>query len=87
MLDRLGLPNTRETAAAVEGCRYNLWPSFLCADAPPWSLVDVGANDGGFLSSVLQLVSPREVFVFEPLPAWKYSGVRNGHSSAQGPCF
>jgi len=73
MLGRLGLPNTRQTAAAVEGCRYNLWPSFLRVDAPPWTLVDVGANDGGFLSSVFQLVSPREVFVFEPLPACQSS--------------
>lgn len=89
MLGRLGLPNTRETAAAVDGCRYNLWPSFLRADAPPWTLVDVGANDGGFLSSAFQLVSPREVFVFEPLPACQASlqALLSKHSNAHlFPC-
>lgn len=89
MLGRLGLPNSRETAAAVEGCRYNLWPSFLRADAPPWTLVDVGANDGGFLSSVLKLVSPREMFVFEPLPSCQSSlqAILSKHANAHlFPC-
>lgn len=84
ILGRLSLPNTREMIAAVEGCRYNLWPSYLRADSPPWVLVDVGANNGGFLSSVLQLVSLREVFVFEPLPACQSSlqELLGKHSSA-----
>ena len=69
VLDRLGLTDSAELQAAVNGCHYDLWPSFLRREAPDWTLVDVGGNNGGFLSSTLSLVSPREIFVFEPLPA------------------
>lgn len=68
-LAQLGLAGGSNIECALDACRYELWPPFLRKNAPAWTLVDVGANEGGFLSSVLQLVSPKEIFVFEPQPA------------------
>ena len=68
-LGRLGIPTDAATLAAVDSCRYELWPSFLRRGAPAWTLVDVGANEGGFVGAVTSLVKLRAVHAFEPLPA------------------
>lgn len=67
-MGRLALPATSEIAAAVDACRYDLWPSFLRAGSAPWTLVDVGANEGAFIDAVSRLVSLKEVYAFEPQP-------------------
>lgn len=67
-LGRLGLPSDLETLAAAESCRYELWPKFLRWGAAPWTLVDVGANDGDFVGAVGRLTKLRSAHVFEPLP-------------------
>jgi FkbM family methyltransferase len=65
----LGLSPTPERAAAVEICRYDLWPTFLRRGSRAWNLVDVGANDGLFIAAVHSLVELQSVFAFEPLAA------------------
>lgn len=67
-MSRLGLPGCKQLAEAVETCRYELWPDFLRRREEPWTLVDVGANEGDFLSAVGQLAELKSVFAYEPLP-------------------
>lgn len=75
-LDLLGIPHggaaawrqTARLAAHVERCRFDLWPEFLRRKIERWSLVDVGANEGGFIDSVCALSPPASIFAFEPLP-------------------
>lgn len=71
-LKRLGLSRRhlswRQIESAVQSCRFALWPEALRRAPFDWVLVDVGANDGQYLSSVLKLVSPQMVIAFEPLP-------------------
>jgi FkbM family methyltransferase len=71
-LQRIGLSpgasEVRRYEAAVNGCRFELWPAFL-RTAQDWTLVDVGANEGDFIRAATQLAKPAAVIAFEPLPA------------------
>lgn len=57
----------RQLDEAVQSCRFALWPQVLRQEPFNWVLVDVGANNGDYLSSALRLVSPQMVIAFEPL--------------------
>ena len=59
---------SHDCEAAVEACRFDLWPLFL-RHSPDWILIDVGANDGDFIRAATQLSKPAAVVAFEPLPA------------------
>lgn len=68
-MGRLGLPGNQAVADAVDSCRFDLWPLELRRPAEPWTLVDVGANEGEFSSAVSRLVRLAGVHAFEPQPA------------------
>jgi FkbM family methyltransferase len=84
-MGRLGLPGTRGMADAVESCRFDLWPLELRQPAEPWTLVDVGANEGEFSGAVSRLVRLAGVHAFEPQPACQpilkrsLNEIRNSH--------
>jgi len=67
-LQRLGLPATRDIAAAVAACRFEIWPRELRQANQPWILVDVGANRGEFTSAANRLAKLKGVHAFEPQP-------------------
>lgn len=67
-LGRLGLPARKDVAAAVEACRYELWPPELRQASSPWMLVDVGANKGEFTAAAAVLANLKGVIAFEPQP-------------------
>ena len=79
-LDLLGIPHggpaafrrTARLAAQVEGCRFDLWPTFLRRGLKRWGLIDVGANTGEFIRSVCALAPPGRIYAFEPLPEFKH---------------
>lgn len=87
-MSRLGLPGTPAMAGAVEACRFDLWPTFLRQPAKPWTLVDVGANEGDFTRAAAQLTNLAGVHAFEPQLACQASLqqaldlVRNSHLHA-----
>tara|TARA_R110002049_G_scaffold4601_4_gene31854 strand:- start:84180 stop:84998 length:819 start_codon:yes stop_codon:yes gene_type:complete len=68
-LTRLGLPPTPRHLEAIEACRYELWPKFLRDKSRPWSLVDVGANEGDFVEAVTTLANVPVAYAIEPQPA------------------
>src|SRR5882724_4766518 len=57
-LGRIGLRpppfRSRACEAAVDACRFELWPSFL-RKTNDWMLVDVGANQGDFIRAATLL--------------------------------
>ena len=67
-MNRLGLPSSEALATAVEECRYDLWPSALKEPDKPWTLVDVGANEGEFSAAAATLARLNGVHAFEPQP-------------------
>jgi FkbM family methyltransferase len=84
VLHSLGLPDGADIAAAVSGCRFDLWPPFLRENPSGWTLVDVGANEGDFIAAVLRISSPHRVFAFEPQPSCQASlhRILAGHANA-----
>lgn len=68
-LSRLNLANDAATAAAVEACRFDLWPEDLRNAPDAWTLVDVGANVGDFVRAVSRLTELKSVYAFEPQPS------------------
>lgn len=66
---------------AIESARYSILPA-ACKRSPSF-VIDVGANEGQWLSSLLKLVPISEVWVFEPNPdAMKICQRRLGNSPA-----
>jgi FkbM family methyltransferase len=68
-LNRLGLPMTTDMEEAVGACRYDLWPKELKNATEPWTLVDVGANEGEFSAAAAHLAKLSGIHAFEPQPA------------------
>jgi FkbM family methyltransferase len=76
-LRRLGIANHRikrrrqasEITSSVAECSFALWPFELRQAPYDWTLVDVGANIGGFCAAALSLVKPAELVAFEPQPS------------------
>ena len=67
-MERLGFPGSQAVADAVASCRYDLWPVELRHPNKPWTLVDVGANEGEFSAAAARLVKLDGVHAFEPQP-------------------
>lgn len=61
-----GFSRTAFLVDCVGRCNYTLWPPSLKTKPYNWTLVDVGANEGSFLSAALSLVDPANIYVFEP---------------------
>ena len=68
-MQRMGFLHSKEIAAAVKSCRYELWPSRLRNTGDAWTLIDVGANVGGFTAATARLAKLKSVYAFEPQPA------------------
>jgi FkbM family methyltransferase len=47
---------------------YDLWPPELRRATKPWTLVDVGANEGEFTAAAAYLAKLQGVYAFEPQP-------------------
>lgn len=65
-LNRLGLSASKKTDEAVKTCRYDLWPAQLKRKDHPWTLVDVGANEGDFIAAATDVAPISCVHAFEP---------------------
>ncbi len=65
---RLNLPKTDAAFEAAAACRYDLWPPALRNAPSPWTLVDVGANEGEFTRAAAGLAKLKAVHAFEPQP-------------------
>ncbi len=60
---------TTDMEEAVGACRYDLWPKELKNATEPWTLVDVGANEGEFSAAAAHLAKLSGIHAFEPQPA------------------
>ncbi len=67
-LRSLGLNPTVANERAINECHFELWPRALRMAIEPWTLIDVGANEGEFTAAAATVARIDTVYAFEPQP-------------------